>query len=60
MKLNHLNLTVLDVTETRRFLERYFGLQGTVNPYTGEPIEGGEARGGFAVLFYNRATRTRR
>ena len=51
MKLNHLNLTVLDVTETRRFLERYFGLQGTVNPYTGEPIEGGEARGGFAVLF---------
>ena len=51
MKLNHLNLTVPDVTETRRFLERYFGLQGTVNPYTGEPIEGGEARSGFAVLF---------
>ena len=28
MKLNHLNLTVTDASETRRFLEKYFGLQG--------------------------------
>lgn len=28
MKLNHLNLTVTDVSETRQFLEKYFGLQG--------------------------------
>jgi lactoylglutathione lyase len=27
MKLNHLSLTVTDVQETRRFLERYFGLR---------------------------------
>ncbi len=26
MKLNHLNLAVTDVTEARRFLEEYFGL----------------------------------
>jgi catechol 2,3-dioxygenase-like lactoylglutathione lyase family enzyme len=51
VKLNHLNLTVPDVTETRKFLEKYFGLQGSVNPYTGESIAGGEGRGGFAVLF---------
>jgi catechol 2,3-dioxygenase-like lactoylglutathione lyase family enzyme len=53
MKLNHLNLTVPDVAETRRFLETYFGLQGSVNPYTGEPVEGAESRSGFAVLFDN-------
>ena len=27
MKLNHLNLTVTDVSETHNFLETYFGLQ---------------------------------
>ena len=27
MKLNHLNLTVTDVTETRKFLEKYFQLR---------------------------------
>ena len=27
MKLNHLNLTVDDVPEARRFLETYFGLR---------------------------------
>lgn len=27
MKLNHLNLTVTDVLETRQFLEKYFGLR---------------------------------
>jgi lactoylglutathione lyase len=49
MKLNHLNLTVSDVVETRKFLEKYFGLQGDVNPYTGEGTGGGND--GFAVLF---------
>jgi catechol 2,3-dioxygenase-like lactoylglutathione lyase family enzyme len=28
MKLNHLNLTVADVQETRRFLEKYFEMDG--------------------------------
>jgi lactoylglutathione lyase len=28
MKLNHLNLTVSNVLETHRFLEKYFGLKG--------------------------------
>jgi catechol 2,3-dioxygenase-like lactoylglutathione lyase family enzyme len=28
MTLNHLNLTVTDVPETRAFLEKYFGLRG--------------------------------
>ena len=28
MKLNHLNLTVTDVPETRRLFETYFGLKG--------------------------------
>ena len=28
MKLNHLNLTVTDVIETRAFLEKHFGLRG--------------------------------
>ena len=51
MKLNHLNLTVDDVSETRKFLETYFGLQGTVNPYTGESTEGGKENRNFAVLF---------
>jgi lactoylglutathione lyase len=27
MKLNHINLTVMDVQKTRRFLEKYLGLQ---------------------------------
>jgi catechol-2,3-dioxygenase len=40
MKLNHVNLTVTDVSETRKFLEKYFGLQGSINPYSGESIEG--------------------
>jgi catechol 2,3-dioxygenase-like lactoylglutathione lyase family enzyme len=42
MKLNHLNLTVDDVPEARRFLATYFGLR----PYD-------ESRGakGFDVLF---------
>jgi catechol 2,3-dioxygenase-like lactoylglutathione lyase family enzyme len=42
MKLNHLNLTVDDVPEARRFLSMYFGLR----PYD-------ESRGakGFDVLF---------
>jgi catechol 2,3-dioxygenase-like lactoylglutathione lyase family enzyme len=51
MKLNHLNLTVTDVTETRKFLETYFGLQGKVNPYTGESIESGKENRNFAMLF---------
>jgi catechol-2,3-dioxygenase len=29
MKLNHLNLTVTDVRESRKFLENYFGMRGT-------------------------------
>lgn len=28
MKLNHLNLTVTDVPETQKFLEKYFGMRG--------------------------------
>ncbi len=37
MKLNHLNLTVSNVLEAHRFLEKYFGLRG----YHGmEPREG--------------------
>ena len=28
MKLNHLNLTVTDVSATREFLEKHFGLRG--------------------------------
>ena len=28
MNLNHLNLTVTDVQETRRFLEKYFAMEG--------------------------------
>jgi lactoylglutathione lyase len=28
MNLNHLNLTVTDVPETYRFLEKYFGMKG--------------------------------
>ena len=30
MKLNHLNLTVSNVPETHRFLEKYFGLKSYV------------------------------
>lgn len=37
MKLNHLNLTVSNVPEAHKFLEKYFGLRG----YNGmEPREG--------------------
>jgi lactoylglutathione lyase len=42
MKLNHLNLTVTDVSETRKFLEKYFGLRS---------MERGEDDDTFAVLF---------
>jgi catechol 2,3-dioxygenase-like lactoylglutathione lyase family enzyme len=35
MKLNHLNLTVPNVLETHRFLEKHFGLK----PLGGEPRE---------------------
>jgi hypothetical protein len=28
MKLKHINLTVTDVLETRKFLEKYFGMRG--------------------------------
>lgn len=50
MKLNHLNLTVSDASESRRFLEKYFGLQGDVNPYTGQPT-GAKDNRNFAILF---------
>lgn len=39
MKLNPINLTVTDVPETVKFLEKYFGLRG----------QGGDNK--FAVLF---------
>jgi catechol 2,3-dioxygenase-like lactoylglutathione lyase family enzyme len=39
MKLNHVNLTVTDVPETVRFLEKYFGMQS----------QGGDEK--FTVLF---------
>ena len=51
MKLNHLHLTVTDVSEARKFLETYFGLQGKVNPYTGESMEGGKENRNFTLLF---------
>src|SRR5262245_49071217 len=51
MKLNHLHLTVPRPLETRRFLEKYFGLQGDENPYTGEPMKGGKENKSFACLF---------
>jgi lactoylglutathione lyase len=41
MKLNHLNLTVTDVPETRKFLETYFGLRR---------MEGSKENRNFAVL----------
>src|SRR5690606_4115808 len=50
MKLNHLNLTVRNASETRKFLEKYFGLQGELNPYTGEPT-GLKDNPNFAILF---------
>ena len=50
MTMNHLNLTVTDVQAARRFLETYFGLQATRNPYTGATVaDTGNA--GFCVLF---------
>ena len=42
MKLNHLNLTVSDVAETKAFLGTYFGLRGA---------EGVESDDSFDVLF---------
>jgi lactoylglutathione lyase len=51
MKLNHLNLTVPDVPEARKFLEKYFGLQGSVNPYTGEGLPPAKEKSPLAVLF---------
>jgi len=41
MKLNHLNLTVMDVSAAKQFLERYFGLQS---------IEGDNENKNFAAL----------
>jgi lactoylglutathione lyase len=41
MKLNHLNLTVKDASETAAFLEKYFGLRGEA---------GVEQKKTFAVL----------
>ena len=41
MKLNHLNLTVTDASETRKFLETYFGLRS---------MEGMEEKKTFAML----------
>jgi lactoylglutathione lyase len=41
MKLNHLNLTVTDASETRKFLEKYFGLRS---------MEGMEEKKTFAML----------
>ena len=35
----------------RKFLETYFGLQGKVNPYTGESMEGGKENRNFTLLF---------
>jgi catechol 2,3-dioxygenase-like lactoylglutathione lyase family enzyme len=32
MKLNHLNLTVTDVPEAEKFLEKYFGLRKQTRP----------------------------
>jgi catechol 2,3-dioxygenase-like lactoylglutathione lyase family enzyme len=42
MKLNHINLTVTDVSEAKQFLETYFGMRGQ-----GEAEEDQK----FAVLF---------
>jgi lactoylglutathione lyase len=41
MKLNHLNLTVSDVPQAHRFLEKYFGLRG---------INGMEPRKGMSFM----------
>lgn len=51
MKLNHLNLTVSDVPAARQFLEKYFGLQGTVDPHSGRSLEGDNDNRNFMVLF---------
>ena len=51
MQLNHLNLTVSDVQATRQFLEKYFGLQGTVDPHSGRSLEGDNENRNFMVLF---------
>jgi hypothetical protein len=39
MKLNHLNLTVSNVPETHRFLEKYFGLKSYVGTEPREAME---------------------
>jgi catechol 2,3-dioxygenase-like lactoylglutathione lyase family enzyme len=41
MKLNHLNLTVSDVPEAKRFLMEYFGLR---------PMDGAPSTAGFDIL----------
>ena len=51
MKLNHVNLTVSDVAAARQFLEKYFGLQSSTNPHTGESLAGDNENRNFAVLF---------
>ncbi len=38
MKLNHLNLTVSNVPETHRFLEKYFGLKSYTGTHPGEKM----------------------
>jgi catechol 2,3-dioxygenase-like lactoylglutathione lyase family enzyme len=38
VKLNHLNLTVSDVSETRQFLERHFGLRSMVGGNDGMAV----------------------
>ena len=50
MTMNHLNLTVTDVQATRRYLETYFALQATRNPYTGATVTD-TGNDGFCVLF---------
>jgi catechol 2,3-dioxygenase-like lactoylglutathione lyase family enzyme len=42
MKLNHINLTVADASETAAFLEKYFGMRR---------MDGAEDKKTFAVLF---------
>jgi lactoylglutathione lyase len=53
MTLNHVNLTVSDVAGARGFLERYFGLQGSTDPYTGAALPD-RGNAGLAILFDDR------
>jgi lactoylglutathione lyase len=60
MKLNHLNLTVSNVPDAHRFLEKYFGLRG----YNGmEPREGmsfmSDDNGMLLALFRSNGTDTK-